>query len=138
MKTGVKDVLFLILIVFAITFAFIILMRKDLRKNKKGLIGIIRSKRFLRHGFLKYGIDKENDAQLEVCILPDINIYKQTNYINVFTLIDDVGNAPDAQLEEQQSKKLRPTRHLGSIPGWGALPAFNSHLIKSGKSVNGQ
>lgn len=64
-------------------------------------------------------------AQLEEQnTLTDDNVSMKDKYINFF--VDNIiaGNAPDAQLEEQQSNKLHPDRYPSSILGWGAHPAF--------------
>ncbi len=61
-------------------------------------------------------------TQLEVHkVLTDINLVSIYDYINLSNYTDDAEHAPEAQLEEQWSNKLRPDRHPGSIPGWGAL-----------------
>lgn len=73
----------------------------------------------------KRGINKkEKDAKLEAHILPDIIIYTGNNYLNISVHNNNAGNIPDAKLELHLPYKQGPTRHPGSIPGWGALPAF--------------
>ncbi|MEK6888792.1 MAG: hypothetical protein AABW80_01660 [Nanoarchaeota archaeon] len=71
-------------------------------------------------------INKERarkEAQLEeLNILTEDSISMEGKYINFFVNNIVAGNAPDAQLEEQQSNKLHPDRYPSSILGWGAHP----------------
>ena len=70
------------------------------------------------------------EAQLEVFVLADINIYNGINYINLSVYINLQRLAPEAQLEVHSLHKRGLSGHPGSIPGWGAsVPNFS--LIKS-------
>lgn len=76
-------------------------------------------------------ISHDNEAKLASFILADINIYKDNNYLNFSINTNNAGDAPEAKLASHLSHKQGPSRHSGSIPGWGAPPASFSHSIKS-------
>ncbi|GAI52059.1 unnamed protein product, partial [marine sediment metagenome] len=81
--------------------------------------------------------EEENEAKLATFILTDINTSNNTNFLNVSVHNNIAGNAPEAKLASHLPDKQGSNRHSGSIPGWGALPAFDSSSINiSGLSVD--
>lgn len=77
-------------------------------------------------------ISRDNEAKLASFILADINLNNINNYLNVSVRNNVVGDdAPEAKLASHLSHKQGLSGHPGSIPGWGAPPAFFSKLIKS-------
>ena len=58
---------------------------------------------------------------------PDYNLINERNYINFSIYFDCAGDAPVDLMVRHQIDTLDPlSGYPGSIPGWGALPAFDS------------
>lgn len=60
------------------------------------------------------------EAKLKSHVLPDINSNNNTKYINFSLYINLQRLAPEAKLASHLTDNQGPTRHPGSIPGWGA------------------
>ena len=84
--------------------------------------------------FLIFRKSRKNVASMVMFILADINNSNHIKYINLSVYDVVVGSAPVASKVMHSSNKRGPSRHPGSIPGWGDPTFSNFSMFLQGGS----